>query len=42
MLNDFDSYDVSNYYDPFDCEVQPEEFEEIKEEIDYEDYYCYD
>ena len=27
MLNDFDSYDVSNYYDPFDCEVQPEEFE---------------
>lgn len=39
MLNNFDSYNVSNYYDPFDCEVQPEDLEE---EIDYEDYHCYD
>ena len=25
------------YYDPFDCEVQPEEFEDLLDEIEYED-----
>lgn len=33
----FDDYDVVSYYDPFDCEIQPEEFEDLLDEIEYED-----